>query len=101
VRGRLEDEDGRVIGRSDDRPDDWNLQIAATLAPGSYQLRLEPVGRPTASTTVSLRRREEKQEVPLAAPAEADLNPGTTAHLYPRPAPRPSSSPRSCARATP
>jgi hypothetical protein len=83
VRGRLEDGSGRVVGRSDDRPDDWNLQIAGTLVPGSYRLRLEPVGREAAFTTVSLRRREEKEEAPLAAPAEADLNPGAVAHLYP------------------
>jgi hypothetical protein len=83
VRGRLEDTGGRVVGRSDDRPDDWNLQIAGTLVPGSYRLRLEPVGRTTAFTTVSLRRREEKEAAPLAVPAEADLNPGAAAHLYP------------------
>jgi hypothetical protein len=83
VRGRLEDASGRVVGRSDDRPDDWNLQIAGTLVPGSYRLRLEPVGRKAAFTTVSLRRREEKEEAALAAPAEADLNPGAAAHLFP------------------
>ncbi len=83
VRGRLYDGEGRLVARSDDRPDDWNVQIAGTLATGSYRLRLEPVGAAAAFTTVSLRRREEKQEQPLALPGGIDLRPGATAHLYP------------------
>ena len=83
VRGRLYDGEGREVARSDDRPDDWNLQITGPLASGSYRLRLEPVGTASASTTVSLRRREETSEPPLTAPGETDLNPGPAAHLYP------------------
>jgi len=83
VRGRLLDGSGRLVAQSDDRPDDWNVQIGETLTPGVYRLRLEPVGQSAAFTTVSLRRREENEEGPLSAPAEADLSPGVAAHLYP------------------
>ena len=75
VRGRLYDGEGREVARSDDRPDDWNLQITGTLASGPYRLRLEPVGTASASTTVSLRRREETDEKPLAVPGRGGSQP--------------------------
>ena len=40
---------GTTIAEQQDRPDDWNIQLAAHLAPGTYRLELAPTGAEKAA----------------------------------------------------
>jgi uncharacterized protein len=84
VRARLYDSDGKLVAVNDDRPDDWNFGIAATLAPGEYRLLVDAAsgdaaalpGRPasgSATTRIELRRPEEHEEAPLVLPGNAEI----------------------------
>ncbi len=68
VRARLY-QGSRLIASYDDHPEDWNFQLAATLQPGRYGLRLDPVGTATAKTRVSVSRPSEHEANPLTLPA--------------------------------
>jgi len=83
VKASLFDADGRRLATSDDRSDDWNFDLSASLAAGRYRLRVEPVGAKAATTTVSVRVPREEAHPPLSLPAALDLNPGRSAHVYP------------------
>lgn len=58
VRARLEDENGRTVLRGDDRPGDWNFQLAGHLAAGFYTLHVDPVGATSAETVVEMAIRD-------------------------------------------
>lgn len=66
VRARLYDADGTLVASSDDRPDDWNFRIGAALAAGRYQLRVDSVGAPRATTRISMRERDLDERPPAA-----------------------------------
>jgi hypothetical protein len=82
VRAVLRDADGKAIGRSDDRPDDWNFNITARLSPGFYTLAVEPVGSGAAETSVTLIAQAEVEGSPLAMSGERELA-GGAVHLLP------------------
>jgi uncharacterized protein YecT (DUF1311 family) len=82
VRARLYDADDHLIAANDDRADDWNFDIAATLTPGRYRLRVEPVGATKASTRIDLFRPQETGEKPLAVPGAAAVS-DAALHTYP------------------
>jgi hypothetical protein len=67
VRLTLRDDQGEVVAAADDGPADWNPQITVPLAPGSYRLRVEPVGTSWANTEVSLVPRPSREEEALSA----------------------------------
>jgi hypothetical protein len=73
VRARLYDGEGRLVAANDDRDNDWNFDIAATLPPGRYRLQVDPVGAETAATRIDLSRPEEKTEPLLAIPGAAQI----------------------------
>jgi hypothetical protein len=83
VRGVLLDPKGRVLAANDDRPDDWNFHIATTLEPGTYTLRVIPVGTGRAACSVSMRTPEEQVEAPLTVPGHRDIATGQAAHIVP------------------
>jgi hypothetical protein len=73
VQAALYDAKGHLVAHNDDRANDWNFLIAGGFVPGAYRLRVDPVGRGRATTTVS-----------ISAPVTADgpaLQPGVTAEL--------------------
>lgn len=82
VRAVLRDAAGRVLGRSDDRPDDWNFNITTRLAPGFYTLAVEPVGEAKAETRVTLDAQAEIEGTPLAASEDRTV-PGGAVHILP------------------
>jgi hypothetical protein len=89
VRARLIDADGHTVAENDDRPDDWNFLLFQRLAPGSYTLRVEPVGVKTAEVRVAMRlpaeveRTAEKAAAPL--PFHDNLQLGSDVLLRPLP----------------
>jgi hypothetical protein len=83
VKLSLTDGEGRLVASNDDRPDDWNAFVAATLRPGPYSLRVDPVGATRAATRVSLRRRAEKEEAPWTLPVATAQALGPIARLRP------------------
>ena len=82
VRARLYDAENRLIAANDDRANDWNFDIAASLAAGRYRLKVDPVGTDKATTRVDLFRPEEKSEPPLAVPGTAATS-DAALHTYP------------------
>ena len=83
VRASLWDAQDNLLGRSDDRTDDWNFHIAKALVPGRYRLDIEPVGKGRATTVVEMRIPAEVAEPTLALPAQNEITPGETVHLFP------------------
>jgi hypothetical protein len=83
VRARLYDEAGRLVAANDDRPDDWNFEIARSLSAGRYRLRVDPVGSAAARTSVSMRVPREDAKPALALPASRELRLGRTVQAYP------------------
>ncbi len=83
VKARLFDAKGAFLMASDDRPDDWNFQIAATLVPGRYLLRVDPVGAASGTTSIRLRVPREEEKPALALPASLEVNPGRGSLLFP------------------
>ena len=82
VRGRLYDAKGRLVRQNDDRPADWNFYLAGNLTPGRYRLRVDPVEKDRAGTTIMLGRPVEIQEAELALPANLTLE-DTDLHTFP------------------
>lgn len=66
VKASLLDKDGRVAVRGEMRADDWNIDLAAQLPAGQYQLKLDPVGQETADTQLNLTELAEIQEPAMA-----------------------------------
>src|SRR5216117_604053 len=87
VRARVYDAEDHLVAENDDGADDWNFQIQARLAAGAYRLHVEPVGRASASTVVSMRAPEEAAEPPLALPARTDVALEGSVRVYPLRAP--------------
>src|SRR5436309_3946903 len=87
VRARVYDAEDHLVAENDDGADDWNFQIQARLAAGAYRLHVEPVGRASASTAVSLRAPAEAAEPPLALPAATDIALEGGVRVYPLQAP--------------
>jgi len=82
VRARLYGATNRLIAANDDRADDWNFDIAATLAAGRYRLKVDPVGQDKATTRVDLFRPLEKAEAVLQVPGTAAAH-DAALHTYP------------------
>jgi hypothetical protein len=61
---------GERVAASDDRPGDWNFLLTERLAPGRYRLRVDPVGRSSASTEVAMRVPRERSAAAIAAGPE-------------------------------
>jgi hypothetical protein len=81
VRARLFDPAGHLVAANDDRPDDWNFQIARHLAAGVYRLRVDPVGASSAACAVTMDAPAEVEEPELALPASRQLAPGQATHV--------------------
>src|SRR5437870_982425 len=73
VRARVYDAGDHLVAENDDGADDWNFQIQARLAAGAYRLQVEPVGKRSASTVVSMRAPEEVSQPAVALPARMDV----------------------------
>lgn len=63
VRARLYDADERLVAESDDRPQDWNFQIAARLRAGQYLLQVDPLGGAETSAVPPPETQEASEEV--------------------------------------
>jgi hypothetical protein len=85
VRARLVDAAGETIAQNDDRPGDWNFQIAQRLRPGEYRLLVDPVGERQAQTTVSMHAPGEVAEKTLPFGRDATIK-DAQVHVYPLPA---------------
>jgi hypothetical protein len=72
VRARLYDAQDHLLAANDDGADDWNFQLQTRLGAGVYHLQVDPVGRSSATTVVSMRAPEESVEAPLGLPARTD-----------------------------
>ena len=83
VQARLVDAAGATIAEQQDRPDDWNVQLAARLAPGAYRLELAPTGAGSAATRVAMRAIAEREEPPLALPGSREVRPGDDVAVIP------------------
>src|SRR5437867_3667012 len=83
VRARVYDAEDHLVAENDDGADDWNFQIQARLAAGAYRLHVEPVGRGSATTIVSMRAPEEAVEPLLALPARTDVALAGSVRVYP------------------
>lgn len=86
VRARLVDAAGEPVAQNDDRPGDWNFQIAQRLRPGQYRLLVDPVSEKRAQTTVSMQAPGEVLEKPLALGKDVEIK-GAQVHVYPLPLP--------------
>ncbi len=83
VKARLYDAAGRLVAANDDRPDDWNFEIAEPLTPGRYRLQVDPVGSANASCTVAMDQPPEALEAAAALPASLELAAGDATHVLP------------------
>lgn len=84
VRARLVDAAGETIAQNDDRPGDWNFQIAQRLQPGEYRLLVDPLDQKHAQTTVSIFAPGEVAEKPMTLGADAEIK-DALVHIYPLP----------------
>lgn len=83
VKARLTTEDGTVIAENDDRPDDWNFHIGASLKPGKYLLHVDPVGPGQGTCAVSIRAPKEEEKKALLLPASAKIRLTDSVQLFP------------------
>ncbi|MCB9743418.1 MAG: hypothetical protein H6740_12520 [Alphaproteobacteria bacterium] len=83
VRAELYDAHGRLISKSDDRPQDWNFRVVARLDPGEYSLRVEPVGERSASTELRMRAPPEVVQPEMRLPMVLSMQPGDGVQLIP------------------
>lgn len=83
VKARLLAEDGTVVAENDDRPDDWNFHIVASLKPGNYRLLIDPVSAGQGSCTISLRAPKEEEKAALLVPASSKLTLADSVQLFP------------------
>lgn len=66
VKAALIDSDGNRVATDDDTENDWNFRISQKLQPGTYTLRLQPVGdQQSGSMDVAMTKRTEV-EFPVA-----------------------------------
>lgn len=82
VRARLVDAAGETVAQNDDRPGDWNFQIAQRLQPGEYRLQVDPVGAEHVQTTVSMHAPGEIVEPLLALGNDVKIR-DAQVHVYP------------------
>ncbi|MCB9741528.1 MAG: hypothetical protein H6740_02870 [Alphaproteobacteria bacterium] len=83
VRATLLDQNGHVVARSDDRPQDWNFRVVSRLQPGEYSLRVDPVGSRSADTWVSMRAPPEVPQPEMRLPMVLSMQPGDGVQLIP------------------
>ncbi len=83
VQARLVDAAGKAIAEQQDRPDDWNVQLATNLTAGAYGLEVAPTGAESAATRVAMRAIAERTEAPLALPGSRDVRPGDDVAVIP------------------
>lgn len=83
VKARLTTDDGTVIDENDDRPDDWNFQIVASLKPGNYRLYIDPVGAGHGTCTVMARAPKEEEKKAILLPANAKIALTDTVQIFP------------------
>jgi hypothetical protein len=83
VAARLFDAAGRTVLEGDDRPDDWNFNLAGRLSPGRYTLALAPVARRSAQTDVTARMREREVQPHLQIPVKQRVSVGRNISIYP------------------
>jgi len=83
VQARLVDAAGATIAEQQDRPDDWNVQLAARLTPGIYRLELAPTGAESATTRVAMRAIAEREEPLLTLPGSREVRPGDDVAVIP------------------
>ncbi|MCB9763087.1 MAG: hypothetical protein H6739_25020 [Alphaproteobacteria bacterium] len=83
VRARLYAPDGTLVASSDDRPQDWNFRAVARLTPGTWRLRVDPVGASSATTTVAMMAPPETVQPPMRLPMVLSLQPGDGVQLIP------------------
>ncbi|HEX4506512.1 MAG TPA: lysozyme inhibitor LprI family protein, partial [Alphaproteobacteria bacterium] len=88
VKARLTDADGKLVAANDDRENDWNFLIPMRLAPGRYDLQVDPVGGKGASAEVSLTQPEEVQDTQIAFGKPATVKDGKV-HVVPLPETQP------------
>lgn len=86
VRARLMDAAGETIAQNDDRPGDWNFQIAQRLKPGEYKLQVDPVGQKHAQTIISIYAPGEVVEKPMIFGSDVEIK-DALVHIYPLPVP--------------
>ncbi len=82
VVARLYDEHDRLIGRADDRVDDWNFLITTPLAAGRYRLTVDSVNGQAVATTVFIRAPRDRVEKAKAVPNQWIVN-DDEMHVYP------------------
>ncbi len=73
VRAELFSNQGRLLARNDDRENDWNFDIIQSLPKGHYRLRVMPVGKAKAKTTVRLSEPKALAEQAMQLPANLSL----------------------------
>ena len=83
VRARLLDAGGRLVAANDDRPDDWNFDLALQLSPGRYLLAVAAVARSSARCTVTMRAPGEVIGPALRPPTRQEVATGRDAHVFP------------------
>lgn len=83
VEARLVDNDGRVVAKSDDRPDDWNFLLATRLEPGRYRLYVDPVAKRRARTEVTVATRVEQLAKPISVETGKKIVVGAKKRVYP------------------
>ena len=88
VKASLYDADGKLVAANDDRENDWNFLIPMRLAPGKYELQVDPVGTKTAQTEVALQQPEEVQDPQVAFGKPMTVKDGKV-HVVPLPETQP------------
>ncbi|MFA5137639.1 MAG: hypothetical protein WC728_00285 [Elusimicrobiota bacterium] len=83
VKARLTTEDGAVIAENDDRPDDWNFHIAASLKPGMYRLHVEPEASGEGTCSVAVRTPKEEGKAALSVPADTKIRLSDSVQVLP------------------
>ncbi len=84
VKAHLYDADGKLVAANDDRENDWNFLLPLRLAPGKYELQVDPVGAKTAATEVALQQPEEVQDPQIAFGKTVTVKDGKV-HVAPLP----------------
>lgn len=82
VKARLMTDDGAFVAANDDRPDDWNFQIATNLKAGVYRLLVEPVGIEQGTCAVSVRVPKEEERSALVLPANKKIKLSESVRLF-------------------
>lgn len=88
VRATLYSASGEPVASNDDREDDWGFSVVSALAPGRYELKIEPVGQASAAATVRLAALPERMLGPVRPPFSDRLRPGAEVLTLPIESPR-------------